>query len=252
MEILVLDIHVLTQLCICGGHDQSVEDILHVGIIRIVGIVKLHQLPIVLLLVGLVKHAEHFFEPVVDLSVQQRDLHDDTVVDETVDKRVGESLRDLVALVVVGLVVDIEHGHVDLPNPMSEDIDGHHRNAVGRAHLLVHHVLRVGILGTEILPEAQGLRLQPCLLQFNEDQAQRAVGLADACPEVDAKHGDVVTIAIGVLVAAYLHLHHLFLEQGRKNGAGDALVLHQILEDGVIDRICYTDDHNTPQFLVLH
>ena len=249
LKILVLHIHVLTKLGIHGGHDEPVEDILHVGVVLIVGVVQLYQLPVVLLLVGLVEYAEHPVQPVVDLPVQKRNLDDNAFMDEAVDERVGESIGHLAALVVTGLVVDIEHWHFDVSDPMPENIHRHHRKPVGRAQLFLHHVLWVGILGSEILPEAQGLGLQPSLLQLDENQAQRPVVLADARPEVDAEHGDVVAVAIGVLVAAYLHLHHLFLQQRRKDGAGDPLVLHQIFEDGVIDGICYSNDHNTTRFL---
>ena len=75
--------------------------ILHVGIVLIVGIVKLHKLLVVLLLVGLVKHAEDLVQPVVDLPVQEGDLHDDAVMHEAVDERVGKSLGHLAPLVVV-------------------------------------------------------------------------------------------------------------------------------------------------------
>ena len=104
--------------------------------------------------------------------MQQRNLHNDAVMDEAVDKRVGKALGHLAALVVVRLMVDIEHGHVDVPHPVSENINCHHRDAVGRAQLLLHHIFLVGILGAEILPEAQGLRVQPRLLQLDENQAQ--------------------------------------------------------------------------------
>ena len=248
LEILVFNIHILTKLCITGGHDEPMEDILHISVVLILCIVYLHDLSVVFLLEGLVKYTENFFQSVVDLSMQERYLHDDTFMDEAVDKRVGKSLCHFMPLIVVGLVVDIEYRNIDFPYSMPKDIHSYHRYSVGRPHLFMYHILRVSILCTEILSEAQRLGLQPCLLQFDENQAQRSVVLADTCSEVDTKHGDVVTKAICVLVAAYLHLHHFFLEQRGKNGTCDALVLHQIFEDGVIDGICYTNDHNMAQF----
>ena len=225
------------------------KDVLHVGIVLIVGLVKFYKLPVVLLFVGLVKHAEHFVQSVVDLSVQEWYLYDDAVMDETVDKGVGKPLGYLVTVVIIRLMVDIKHGHVYISDPVPENIYSHHWNAVGRAHLLVNHVLGVGVLRAEILSEAKGLCLQPCLLQFDEYQALRPVVLADACPEVDAEHGNVVPKAIGVLVTAYLHFHDLFLQQCGENGTGDAFVFHQIFEDGVIDGVCYMNDHNTARFM---
>ena len=130
------------------------EDVLHVGIALIVSLVQFYKLPVVLLFVGLVKHAEHLEQSVVDLPVQEGDLYDDAVMDETVDKGVGKALGYLVAVVIIRLVVDIKYGYVYISDPVPENIYGNHRNAVGRPHLLVHHVLFVGILSAEILPKA--------------------------------------------------------------------------------------------------
>ena len=154
LEKLVLHVHVLTKLRVRRGLEQSTEDILHVSITLIIGIVKLYHLPIILLLVGLVKHAEHLEQSVVNLPVQEGDLYDDAVMDEAVDKGVGKTMRHLMAVVIIRLVIDIKHGHVYISNPMPENIYGNHRNAVGWSHFLAHHVLFVGILSTEILPKA--------------------------------------------------------------------------------------------------
>ena len=140
-----------TKLRVRRGLEQPTEDILHVSITLIIGIVKLYHLPVVLLFVGLVKHAEHLEQSVVDLSVQEGDLYDDAVMDETVDKGVGKALSYLMPVVIIRLVVDIKHGYIYISDPMPEDIYGNHRNAVGRPHFLVHHVLFVGILSAEIL-----------------------------------------------------------------------------------------------------
>ena len=154
LEKLVLHVHVLTKLRVRRGLEQPTEDILHVSITLIIGIVKLYHLPVVLLFVGLVKHAEHLEQSVVDLSVQEGDLYDDAVMDETVDKGVGKALSYLMPVVIIRLVVDIKHGYVYISNPVPENIYGNHRNAVGWPHFLVHHVLFVGILSAEILPKA--------------------------------------------------------------------------------------------------
>ena len=129
------------------------EDVLHIGIVLIVGIVEFNKLPVVLLFVGLVKNTEHLFQSVVDLSVQEWNLHDDAVMDKAVDKRVRKTLGNLVTLVIVGFMIDIEHRHIDMPYPMPENIYCHHRNPIGRAHLFAHHILGIGILCAEVLPE---------------------------------------------------------------------------------------------------
>ena len=49
-------------------------------------------------------------------------------------------------------------------------------------------------------------------------------------------------------MGAHLNTHNVFLQKGRENGAGDALVLHQVLEHYVVNRIGYL--HNNIVFSI--
>ena len=168
--------------------------------------------------------------------MQPGDLHDDAVVSQTVHKRIGKPLCHNLAVVVVRLPAHIQHRFLDVAYLVTQQIDRHHRDGVGTATFRLHVGL-VGILCPEILAEAQRLRRQPCLLQFYQYQVLRTVTLTHCGAKVDAEDGETFAPDIGVLVAALLHLHHLLLQQSREDGLRDALVLKQILENDVVDRI---------------
>ena len=161
---------------------------------------------------------------------------------QALHKRIVVATCQQVAIIVVRMMVDVDHRRRDVANPVAEQIDGHHREGM-LVSALLHDVLLPRILGTQILAEAQGLRLQPGLLQFDEHHMLPAVLFADGGTEVYAKQRDVVTRDIGILVWPLHHLHHPLLQQGRQDGAGNALVLHQVLEHRVIDRVRYIEFH---------
>ena len=110
---------------------------------------------------------------------------------------------------------DIEHWHIDVTNSMSQQVDGYHRNGIAVIVVLARHILRVAVLRTKILTETQGLCLQPSLLKFNENQADGSIRFLHMCTEVYTKHGDVVSHAICVLVAAHFYCHNLLRERQR-------------------------------------
>ena len=56
--------------------------------------------------------------------------------------------------------------------------------------------------------------------------------------KVYAKHGHRVALVTDILMGTHLHLHNIHFQQGRQNGAGNALVLHQVFEHHIIDRVC--------------
>ena len=37
-----------------------------------------------------------------------------------------------------------------------------------------------------------------------------------------------------------LDTHHILLQQSRKDSTSNALILHQVLEDNVVNRVCYS------------
>ena len=212
------------------------DDAKHLGIVLIIGLLQTQCLLVVAVLARLVKNTQHAVQPVAGTHMQPRNLHNDTVVGQAVHKRIGQPLCHHLTVVVVRLSAHIQHGFLDVAYLVSQQIDRHHRNGVGTAAFRLHIGL-VGILCPEVLTEAQCLRWKPCLLQFYQYQVLRTVILAHCGAKVDAEDGEAFAPDVGVFVAALLHLHHLFLQQSREDGLRDALVLKQILENDVVDRI---------------
>ena len=159
---------------------------------------------------GLVEDAKHLFKTVVHLAAQQRYLHDDAVVLQTLHEWVRLGERHFVAVVVVHLVPCIDNGFVDVAHAVSEEIYGNGGKGVFPVSVLAH-VLLVVVLQGEILPEAQCLRLQPCLLQFDKNEVFLAVVLPDGGGKVHAEHRYCLAHDVGVFMPAHLHVHHLLL-----------------------------------------
>ena len=127
---------------------------------------------------------------------------------------------------------------------MTKQINGYHRYAVTVGVVLLQYVVGIGVLRTEVLAETQCLRLKPRFLKLYQYEFQTAVVLANLRSEVDAEHRYLVTGAVGVFMLAHLHLRHLPLQKGRKNCLGNAVVLHEIFENRVVNRICNTYYHS--------
>ncbi len=215
----------------------------HVGVVLVKRLVEADDLLVFAVALRLVEHAEHLVQPVVDLAMQQRNLHDDAVVYQAVDEGVLVSVGHLRAIVVEGFVAHIDDGLVYVADAVPQEIHGHHGEGVSLSVAFLLHVLLRVVLCREITAEAQGLRVEPCLLQFDEHEVLLPVVFLDARCEVDAEHRQVVACDVGVLMAPHLHTDDLLLEQGGQDGPGDALILHQELEHGVVNRIGYTDLH---------
>jgi len=128
---------------------------------------------------------------------------------------------------------------------VAQQIHGYHRQGMAVAAFL-DDVLRVLVLHAEVLSEAERLRLQPCLLQFNEDEMLAAVFLANRGSEVDAEHRERVALVVGILVGTNLHARDVLLEQSREDGSRDALVFHQVFEYDVVNGVCYCHHDSFP------
>ena len=185
---------------------------LHLPVTHIFVLVDIENLMIVLVFLLLVKYAQHLCQAVVHPSVQKRYLHNDTVVGKALYEWVGHSFCHLIAVIVIRFVAYIKHWLLDVAHAVTEQIHCYHGDAVAVGATVLVYVVRIGILGAEILAETQSLRFQPCLLQFYEHKFQAAVILTHLCPEVNAEHRDFIVSAIGVLMLAHIHLHHLFLK----------------------------------------
>ncbi len=227
------------------------EDVSHLTVTVILTVVYVQDLPVVPVLAGLVKDSQNLHKAVVDVPVQQGYLHDNAVVHQAVHKRVGNASRHQPVLIVIGLVQDIQDRLLDVTHTVPQEIDTYHGDAHAALVSLPNDVVGVGILRAQVLAETQCLRLEPGLLQFYEHKLQAAVILAHLRSEVYAEHGYLVAAAIRVLVLAHLHLDDLALEQGRQYCLGHALVLHQVLEHRIINRVGHTDNHNAQVFVNL-
>ena len=127
---------------------------------------------------------------------------------------------------------------------MTKQIYGYHRYAIAVRVIILQDVVGVGVLCTEVLSETQCLRLKPSLLKLYQYKFKTAIILTDLGTEVDAEHRNLVTCAVGVFMFTHLYLYHLSLKKGGKHSLGHAVVLHEVFENRVINRICNTYHHS--------
>ena len=184
------------------------------------------------------------------MAVKQGNLHDDAVVGKALHEGTVFTALDQIAVIVVGVVVDINHRSGDVPHTMPQQINGHHRQRM-LVLAVLHDVLLARILGAKILAEPQSLSFQPCLLQFYQHHMFMPVLLTNGRTEINAEHRYVVSRHVHILMGALLHLHHLLLQQGRQQGAGDTLVFHQVFEHRIINRVGHIQYHRSISFQLI-
>ena len=170
LVIFVLHVHVLTHLGVGGSGCKTMEHIHHVGIILIFVLVNIENLLVFRIFPRLVENAEHLLKAVVHTAFQPRYLHNYAVVGETLNERVFLALLYHLAVVVEHVVVDINHRLLNVADSMSEKVNGNHWICESFRRVFAD-VYLVTVLRTQILAEAQGLRVEPCLLQFYKDDA---------------------------------------------------------------------------------
>ena len=90
----------MTHVGIGGSHRQTMQDMLHVGIILIDSVVNAQDAFVILVTARLIKDAQHHVQTVVDMSVQTGNLYDDAVMCQAVDERIRQSPRHDVTVVV--------------------------------------------------------------------------------------------------------------------------------------------------------
>ena len=96
---------------------------------------------------------------IVNLTMQQRNLHNDAVVRQTADKWVFHRLLYYLSIIVVGIVLDVNHGLVHMAYAMSQEINRHHGCCVSLVLPLLRYVFGSEILGTQVLAETKRFRL---------------------------------------------------------------------------------------------
>ena len=143
-----------------------------------------------------------------------------------------------ITVVVVHLMVNVDHWGLDGSHRVAKQIDGHHGQGMGIAARALH-VLLVVVLHAQIAAEAQQLGVHPRLLYLYEDGLPLTIFITDGCAKINAEDGEALAAFVGIFIAAHVYFQHLGLQQGREDGAGDALVLHEILEHYVVDRVGY-------------
>ena len=68
-KVLVLHVHVHSQFGIGSGGGEATEEIHHVIVTFVFGLVKKDDLPVLLVAIALVKDTQHLVEMIVDLAV---------------------------------------------------------------------------------------------------------------------------------------------------------------------------------------
>ena len=186
-EEFVLYVHVLSHVWVGGGRKEAEDNVFHFRVACVFILIYLDGLLVGFAGIRLVKHAENFVQTVIDMSVQQGDLHDDAVVREAFYEGVGFIAFQEIAIVVVGVMVHVNHGRIDIAHSVAKQIDSHHRECV-LVFAVFDNVLLSAVLRTEVLSEAQRLRFQPGFLQFDKHQMLVTIVFAYSGGEVNAKH----------------------------------------------------------------
>ena len=119
--------------------------------------------------------------------MQTRNLHNNTVVCETLDKGIGKALCNSASLIVIRLMLHVEYGFLDIAHLMSQKINRHHGQGM-TVTAFANHILGILILNTQILTEAERFCRQPRFLQFNQYELFRTVGTANCCTEVNTEY----------------------------------------------------------------
>ena len=151
-EVLVLNIHVLTQLGVRGGGKQTTQNIHHVCVVLIIILVDVEHLAIALVLMGLVEHTKYLFKAVVHPAMKTWYLHYDAVVNQTFYKWIGNAFGYLIAILVVRLMYGINDRLFYVAHLMTKQVNRNHRYSE-LMRLFLADIVGIGILGTKILAE---------------------------------------------------------------------------------------------------
>ena len=177
----------MTYLCIRSRCHQTLHNAKHVCIAVISRLVNVQNLLVLYILPTLVEDAQHLLQAIIDLSMKKRNLNDNAVVGETVDKWIRQPFGNQMAIVVVRLATNIKHRLVNVTHLMAKQIHCNHGDGIG-AFMLRQHVGYVGILGPQVLTEAQRFCFKPSLLKFYQNKVSRTVGLLNGSTEVNAEY----------------------------------------------------------------
>ena len=127
--------------------------------------------------------------------MQAGNLHDYTVMCQTVYEGVGNPFCDRTPLIVQCLMLHINNRFLDIAHLVPQKIDGHQGQGVA-VMTFANNILGILVVHAQILPETQGLRLQPSLLKLYQNQMLGAILLANRSSKINTKHGERVTLRI--------------------------------------------------------
>ena len=145
--------------------------------------------------------------------MQQRNLHYDTIMLQTLNKRIRDTLLYFFAVIIISMMVDIYNRFFYLTNTMSQKIDSNHRNSI-LSMLFLQHIFFVVILQSKIPAKTQSLSWQPSLLKLNQHQMRLIVFIQNSSCEIDSEHGDRFTSSqICIFIPANLHIDNFLLQQ---------------------------------------
>ena len=199
----------------------------------------------------LVENAQEPLQVIAGTPLQIGNLHDDAIVRQTLDKRIGNPFLDLVAVVIQIPATDVHHRLAQVAQLMPQDIDGDDGQTVTARVLIRGHILLIQVLNAQVLPETERFRSEPCLLQLDQHQLFLARRVVDTGGKIKAEQGNTCLLDVRVLVVTHFQVTHLLFQQGGKEHLGGTLVLHEELEHGVVNRI-RDNYHSYFIFMVLY
>ena len=117
----------MAHIGICSGHCQSVQNVPHVVIASISGVINTQQTTVGGVSLCLIKDTQHHVKPVptpgfyrlTEVRMKSGYLNDDTIMCQAVHKGVGQALSHDVVIIVTRLVADVKHGLLDITNLVS-------------------------------------------------------------------------------------------------------------------------------------
>ena len=131
----------------------------------------------------LVKYTQQTFKTVTSSSGEERNLHDDAVMSQTLYEGIGRRKRIVVIIQIAAVHVNHRLGQVT--QGVSQNVDRNDGQTIctplSMLILFFDNVLLIKILRAQILSEAQGFSNEPSLLQFDKDKVFCTVILTNLC-----------------------------------------------------------------------
>ena len=207
----ILSIHLIPHIRIRSSRLKPTDNVLHIIVALKLLIINLNYL-FVVRNIRLVKQAKNLLQTIVYPTMQQRNLYNDAIMLQALNKRIRNTLLYFFAIISISMMVNIYNRFLYLTDTMPQKIDSYHRNSI-LLMLFLQHILLVVILQSKITAETQSLSWQPGLLKFNQHQVRLVVSIQNSSSKIDAKHGDRLTTSqIRIFISANLHIDNFLLQ----------------------------------------